>query len=220
MYLIPGLGYDSRVFKGITFKGLNPGYINWIDPLKNESIPNYSKRLFQDLPEDKDIVLIGHSFGGIVAQEIAAVKRVEKIILISSVKARNEIPWTFRVIKLLKLYKFFTKEVSVRTVKYWGSQHGFVSDEEKNLFKSMVGKCSNAYLQWALKALSGWYAPVLPEKTRIFQIHGTDDKTFPISRIKDADIVVKGGSHIMLYKQAQRISEIIDRELDKDLDFH
>ncbi|MCB0533547.1 MAG: alpha/beta hydrolase [Saprospiraceae bacterium] len=214
IYLLPGLGFDCRIFDRLDFKGLDVEYINWIEPQQHENIREYSKRLFHKLPEtEAGSILIGHSFGGIVAQEIATWKRVEKVILISSVKARSEIPGYFRILKPLKLYKFFTKELSIRTVNYWGPKHDLSNAEVLELFKSMVGRQSNNYLQWALKALSAWHAPSLPESTPVFQIHGTADKTFPISLIKNPNAVVEGGTHMMVYKQPDSISEIIRKEI-------
>jgi hypothetical protein len=34
------------------------------------------------------------------------------------------------------LYKLFSKEISIKTVKYWGKHHGFVNPEAIELFKS------------------------------------------------------------------------------------
>ncbi len=218
IYLIPGLGYDSRIFERLNFKDYAITHINWIEPQKNEGIHEYSKRLFKVIPENEDdVILIGHSFGGVVAQEIAVEKKIDKIILISSIKSRNEIPNSLKLIKPLNLHRLFTKQLSVATVAYWGTKHGFVTEKDKNLFKSMVRNQSNTYLQWALKAISGWKTPTLPKRTTIFQIHGTDDKTFPIRLIANPNVLIENGCHIMVYNQHEKISAIINQELEADI---
>lgn len=214
IYLIPGLGYDCRIFEKLDFKDLDIDCIKWIEPKLDENIHNYAKRLFSKLDDEKDeIILIGHSLGGIVSQEISTVKRIKKIILISSIKSSKEMPFFFRIVSPLKIYKLFTKEISIKTIKFWGKGHGFESAEEQELFKSMVGSQSNKYLQWALKELSTWKSPKIPTHTKLFQIHGTKDKNFPIKLIDKPNIVIKDAGHIVLYKQAKIMTEILLEEI-------
>ena len=216
--LLPGLGYNCKIFERINFDYSEVGCLNWIEPLPNEPIRDYAVRLFEDLPRNGEkIILVGHSFGGIVSQEIAMVKPIEKIILISSIKSHVEIPFFFRIIKRWGLYKYFTKELSIKTVKYWGKTHGFRNTEEQELFRDMVGEQSNNYLQWALKTLSEWRAPELPLSTVIFQIHGTSDKTFPIKLIEKPDIVVESGSHVMIYTQSENIQIILNNAIKQNI---
>lgn len=215
--LLPGLGYNCRIFERIRFDDPEAGCLNWIEPLPNEPIRDYSVRLSEGLPRNSEkIILIGHSFGGIVSQEIAMIKPIEKIILVSSIKSHVEIPFFFRIIKRWGLYKYFTKELSIKTLKYWGKTHGFRSTDEQELFRDMVGEQSNHYLQWALKTLSEWRAPQLPLNTEIFQIHGTRDKTFPFKLIEKPDIVVENGSHVMVYTQSENIQTILNNAIKKN----
>ena len=214
IYLIPGLGYNCRIFERLNFIDYKVSCLPWIEPKNDESIRDYSVRLFKEIPlPGERIVLVGHSFGGIVAQEIAVEKRVEKIILISSVKSQVEVPSSIKLISRFKLYKLFTRELSIKTVKYWGKAHGFTDRNERELFKDMLREQSNHYLQWALKALSEWRRPVLPEVTEIFQMHGAEDKTFPLRLIESPDAVIENGSHIMLYKRPEQIEKILNREI-------
>ena len=214
IYLLPGLGYDCRIFENLDFKDWDVKCLNWIEPNQNEGLNQYAKRMFGDALNTKDkVVLIGHSLGAIVAQEIATVTKIEKIILISSIKSRQELPRRFKVIAPLQLHKLFTKELGIKTIKYWGEKHGFENSIERELFKSMIGNQTNKYLQWALKALSRWKTPILPKETSIFQVHGTHDKTFPLKLIKSPNALIKNGSHIMLYNQYQELNKILLEEI-------
>ncbi|MFN0176531.1 MAG: alpha/beta fold hydrolase [Saprospiraceae bacterium] len=214
VYLIPGLGYNCSIFERLSFGNYDVRCIRWIEPKQNERIHEYAIRLFEDLPHNGEkIVLVGHSFGGIISQEIATEIPIEKIILISSVKSQIEIPLSFKLIKRFRLFKLFTKELSIKTLKYWGRVHGFQDKEDQELFRNMVGEQSNTYLQWALKVLSEWKAPALPEETKVFQIHGAKDRTFPIGLIKSPDVVIENGNHIMLFKQPDEIEKILNNEI-------
>ncbi|MEP0264308.1 alpha/beta hydrolase [Dokdonia sp.] len=211
---IPGLGYDHRIFKSLELSYPMIAYLDWIDPKKGEHIHAYAQRLFSKIKDDaQDIVLIGHSLGGIVAQEIASVHKIHKVILLSSITSRKEMPFSFRIAKPLRLDLFFTKEISIHTINYWGKSHGFETKSDKQLFKDMVGLQSNRYLQWALRELSSWHAPKLPNTTQLIQIHGTRDKTFPIKHINHPDIIIEQGTHIFVYKQAKKTTDIIHKIL-------
>jgi pimeloyl-ACP methyl ester carboxylesterase len=190
-------------------------YINWIEPKPNEPLRDYTTRLFKDLPkEESRITLIGHSFGAIASQEIATVRNIEKIILISSIRSSQELPTSFRFINPLNLHKLFTKEFSINTMKYWGKNRGFGNRVEQELFKNMIEKHSNKYLQWALKSICQWKTPKLPARTQLYQLHGSNDKTFPVKYIKKPDVIIENGNHIMVYDQAQKISEILKKEIN------
>jgi len=208
--LIPGLGYDCRIFSKLNLSEFEVQHLDWIEPKPNETIHNYSQRLFSTIEKSSEkIVLIGHSLGGIVAQEIASTFNIKKIILISSIKSRKELPIFLRLIKPLMLTKFFTKELSVKTVKFWGKGHGLENEHEKDLFKSMVGKQTNFYLQWALRELSSWQEPTIPTRTDIVHIHGTNDKTLPYKLVNKPDFTIQNGSHICILKEAKKISVLI-----------
>lgn len=99
----------------------------------------------------------------------------------------------------------------------WGKNHGYESEEEQTLFKEMVGKHSDHYLQWALNELSVWNVPRIPTITKIFHIHGNKDKTFPIDRIGNPNFLIQNGDHLMVYKKPDLISGIIKEVIFGDI---
>ena len=72
IHFISGLGADERVFQFLDLPGIEKKFIRWIEPGKNESIHSYSLRLIDQIQQNEDLVLVGISFGGMVAQEIAS----------------------------------------------------------------------------------------------------------------------------------------------------
>ncbi len=49
IYIFSGLGIHKRVFDKIDFGKLNPEFIEWIEPLKNEPLSEYCKRISQKI---------------------------------------------------------------------------------------------------------------------------------------------------------------------------
>lgn len=110
IYIFSGLGVDRRVFDEIDFKDLDVYFIEWIDPLKNESIEDYAKRISIGAIE-KDSILIGLSFGGMMAVEVSKVIPIKKVILIASAKTKSELPLLYRIAGKLRLHKLIPSTV-------------------------------------------------------------------------------------------------------------
>ena len=107
LFLFSGLGADKRVFDFLDLSDYSIHHISWIIPLPKESMAEYATRLIPQITSDKP-VLIGVSFGGMIALEIAKLISVEKVILISSAKSPNAIPSYFKLIPKLRLEKWIT----------------------------------------------------------------------------------------------------------------
>ncbi|MEO0471578.1 MAG: alpha/beta hydrolase [Bacteroidota bacterium] len=209
LYLLPGLGFDHRIYQKIDWGHHALQFLDWIEPLKHEAISDYAERMAEKIKEEKNVILVGHSFGGMLAQEIAAIRPVDRIILLNSIQSRAEMPLFFKMVKPFGLYHFFTQSGTIRSLPLWGKSHGYDSPEEVALFISMVGKQSNRYLQWALKTLSAWPGVEIPTTTSLYQIHGRKDKTFPFSSLKEPDAVVDDGGHFMVFRQPEKVGRMI-----------
>ena len=82
--------------------------------MATETLAQYAQRIVQRITAPRPM-LVGLSFGGMVAVEIAKILPVEKVILISSAKTRDELPPSYRFLGKLHLHKFlalFTDEES------------------------------------------------------------------------------------------------------------
>ncbi|WP_221394889.1 hypothetical protein [Dyadobacter sp. NIV53] len=89
IYIFSGLGADERVFQRLDFSESSAIFIKWIIPLNNETIEHYATRLLDQIHTTQP-VLIGLSFGGIMAVEVAKQIDTEKIILIASAKIKKK----------------------------------------------------------------------------------------------------------------------------------
>ena len=106
IYIFSGLGADERVFNKINFGNKKVVYIKWILPTKDENLGHYAFRISNQIQTYKPL-LIGLSFGGMMAIEVAKHIDTEKIILISSAKTKYEIPFYFRLAGKLSLHKIY-----------------------------------------------------------------------------------------------------------------
>lgn len=208
IYCISGLGADRRVFNKLQFKGYQPVHINWLAPYKQEKLADYAKRLAAEIT-DEESILIGLSFGGIVAVEIAKQIAVDKVILISSVKSSQETPWYFKIFRWLPVHLLIPFKNLLWAV-YWLISWFFSLENqaEKKLLKAILVDTDAQFLKWAINQVVYWNNQIIPD--RIFHLHGTSDRIFPLKFIQP-DLTIEGGGHFMIMNRAERVSQIIDR---------
>ena len=209
VYLIPGLGFDCRIFSKFNFQNHEVVELNWLEPHTNESWEAYATRIASKINIEKEAVLVGHSQGGMIAQEISAQLNIKKLVLISTITAPKENPWYFKILASTQLYRLVAKQWIILSLPFWANKHDYNKPEYRTLFKNMLSKHNNRYLRWALKQLSIWKPQPLASDTKILRIHGTNDQTFPLKLINGIDIKLKGGGHFLVYKRAKEIRQPI-----------
>ncbi|WP_041736486.1 alpha/beta fold hydrolase [Dyadobacter fermentans] len=211
VYFISGLGADERVFTKLKLDPrLNVKYIKWVKPQKKETLQHYAARLSTQIDMSQPFQLVGLSFGGVVASEIADIACPQQVTLISSMSTGVPLSKFYQLmIKFLLMSPLsapLLKSANRLTYNYFGAD----TPELKKLLKKILHDTDAKFLKWALVRMSGWN-----RKERIdnvFHIHGTADKLIPIIIVKP-DIVIEDGGHLMIYAQADQISKILNHRL-------
>jgi len=209
VYIFSGLGADKRVFQKMDFSEFNTTFVDWILPNKNESIESYAKKLTDQIKHEKPI-LIGLSFGGIVATEIAKIIEVEKIILIASAKTKSEIPIYYRIAGKLKLHKLLPAKLlkMPNFFSYWF--FGTENRNDKKMLAEILKDTDENFLKWAIDKIVNWKSKIAHRN--LIHIHGTADRILPIYFV-NCQIKVKNGGHFMTLNKAKELSEIVKREI-------
>ena len=211
-YFISGLGADRRIFKHLQLpSGIILKYIDWIEPEKNESLQDYCKRLSAQIDAEDDFILIGLSFGGIVAIEINKILPSKLVVLISTVSQKTELPVLFRIINRLKIHKILPSTFYKWHNSFINWYFGAKTKEEINLLHEFLKSSSKSYLKWSVNQVLYWNNVERP--SNVFHIHGTADKIFPCSRIQ-ADVKVTGGDHLMVYDMPSQISKALSEKIN------
>lgn len=205
VYVFSGLGADERVFQKINFGEHTPCFIQWIEPLHNEPIASYAQRLLVQIQDEKPI-LIGLSFGGVMAVEVAKLLDYEKIILISSVKTCRELPLYYRWIGTLNLHKLVPTSLLKKQTWFTNYFFGVENNTDKQLLGQILNDTSSTFLRWAIDALVSWqHQFILP---RCYHIHGTTDWLLPV-RFVTADCALENGGHLMVLNKAEAVSRYL-----------
>jgi pimeloyl-ACP methyl ester carboxylesterase len=209
VYIFSGLGADERVFHRIDFSDYKTVFIQWIEPLEKESIEHYAQRFAGQITSGKPI-LIGLSFGGMMAIEVAKQINAEKLILISTAKTRNEIPFYFRLVGQLRLHKIIPEKLLKRSnfLLDWFFDVNSIFDRQ--LLKQILNDSNTKFLKWAIDKIVRWKNHTLPEK--YIHIHGTNDRIFPIKFVT-CDVKINNGGHLMVLNHSLELNEILKQQL-------
>jgi pimeloyl-ACP methyl ester carboxylesterase len=212
IYLIAGLGADTRVYNNIDLHEYEVIPIDWIEPNKTDTLTTYAQKLIQQYDIGFNSVIIGNSLGGMLAIEIAKLIQINKVILISSIKTIDEAPWYFSMFRNLPAYKIIPKSWMTSSGIFIELFFGKMNPDDLWLFKDMLKKSSPDFMKWAMGAVLKWDNKVLPPN--IYHITGDKDLIFSHKKIKGAT-VIKGGTHIMIFDKAKQVNKLLKGILKK-----
>lgn len=211
IYFLSGLGADESVFRALHLPGVERVYLNWMEPLPKEPIEAYAQRMADRIAEPNPII-IGLSFGGMMAMEIAKLIPVQQIILISSAKIRKELPPYFAVCSYVPLHKLLPLQTVAYSNRLMGFFFGVRTATQKEQLKNIIRNTTKGFNQWAINALVNWKNQEI--NAPVFHLHGNADKLLPLSFVRP-DIVIEGGNHFMIMQKAKEISVHIQQALLK-----
>lgn len=201
IYLVPGLGADHRVFETIVLPGSETSVIYWEHPEKYEPIEAYTKRL---LPQIKvaPAAFVGLSFGGIISAELTKHFPEAKLILVSSIASRNEMPWWARFGAAIRMNRIFSGKFMKRPNPVIRWFFSIRPGHDRKVFDAILRDSDPDFLFWALDTILNWKGS---GAARVHHIHGDRDRLLPL-RFTSADTIVHGGGHLMILSHGEEIS--------------
>ncbi|GEQ85965.1 alpha/beta hydrolase [Patiriisocius marinistellae] len=207
VYFVPGLAAGKEIFRNIKLpkNRFKTHIIEWLIPEKNETIANYSKRMAAMVIE-KNAILIGVSFGGVVVQEMSAFLDLKKLIIISSIKSKHELPLRLKIVRKLKAYYLMPTRLVVKSKDLTKLAIGPRSKKRLKIYDEYLHVRNERYLNWAIKNMVCWNREI--SNPNVYHIHGNEDVVFPIKNLK-TKYIIDGGTHIMLLRKGHQITDVI-----------
>lgn len=207
IYCIPGLGLNHKVFKKLNIPSAELKFLDFIEPNPKESVSSYAARMAESIQEES-FNLLGFSFGGMLSVEIAKFKKVKQLFLISTVKNKAEMPRIFKYIDKLPTSNKSATKLAVDATAAFKPYYDNSDDAGNALFQEMLHEASHSFLNWALKEIANWE---FEEEVNcpFYHIQGTADLIFPLKNIDKAESL-KGGTHYMIYNDAEEVSRRIE----------
>ncbi len=205
VYFMPGLAANSTIFKNIQLPPtvFKQHLLEWFVPTKGMTLENYAKKMCTKI-EHSNVVLIGVSFGGILVQEMAKHIKTRKVIIISSVKTKSELPNRIRLAKFTKAHKLLPTGLVTNMEVLSKYAFGETVTKRLELYEEYLSVKDKYYLDWSLDQIINWNQTSCDPN--VVHIHGDKDPVFPIRHIKDF-ISVKNGTHIMIINRFKWFNE-------------
>lgn len=212
VYLISGLGADSRLFKNIVLpSGYEVVLVDWLIPNSTDTLTTYSQKIINQYSIDEKSIVIGVSLGGMISVEIAKQVKLNKVILISSIKTDKEAPWYFKFFRSLPVYKAIPGKLMTHVGFLIKPMFGNMNANDLQLFKNMLRNSSPVFLKWAMRAALYWKNNV--DFPNLYHIIGDNDLIFPYKNIKNPTAIIKDGTHIMVFDKADEINKLLEEIL-------
>ncbi|GAA0748333.1 MULTISPECIES: alpha/beta hydrolase [Flavobacteriaceae] len=205
VYFMPGMAANPSIFEYIKLPEdqFEMHWLEWVLPLDNETLEGYAKRMVKKI-EHKNIVLLGVSFGGILVQEMSKFIDCKKVIVVSSVKSKHELPKRMKVAKFTKAYKLLPTQLMSNVELLAKYALGNTVKKRVELYKKYLSVNDKKYLDWAIEQVITWKQEK-PHPNAIY-IHGNKDMVFNHSCSGDC-IVIEGGTHIMIINKYKWFNE-------------
>lgn len=210
VYFISGLGADKRAFYKIKLpQGYQAIFLDWIVPLAGENFPDYAKRFSHSIKQDEEFVLIGLSFGGMLASEIAKIISPKKLIIISSLSSYKELPWYFKLAGKLGIHRIISPSL-YKQATIMNRFMGTGNKEMKSIVYSYVNNIDPAFVRWSLNVIVHWAHT--ERLSDLIHIHGSNDHLLPNKYVK-ADYTIQNGGHLMVMNKAEEVNIILEKVL-------
>jgi pimeloyl-ACP methyl ester carboxylesterase len=213
VYFISGLGADKKAFEKLVLpEQYSIHYLDWIKNKKNETLNDYAKRLAASIDTSGRFAIVGLSMGGMIASAMSQFLQPYRTILISSVGCTEEFPPLLNLARLTQIYRlvpaFLFNKPNV--FAYW--IFGAKRRSEKRIMSYIISNADAKFVKWSISAILSWNNKVRPKN--LYHIHGDKDKILPIKYTRP-DVVVKNGSHFMVWTKARELSKLLVQALSE-----
>ncbi|MEM6717864.1 MAG: alpha/beta hydrolase [Bacteroidota bacterium] len=209
VYFMPGMAANPTIFKYIKLPEdqFDVHLLAWFLPEKKETLAHYAKRMAAKVTHE-NVILVGVSFGGILVQEMAQYLNVKKIIVISSVKTRHELPRRMKFARITKAYKLLPTSLVNNIEVLRKVAFGNLATKRLDLYEEYLSVRDKHYIDWSIEQIVNWQQEKPLPNT--IHINGDKDLVFPIKHISDC-ITIKGGTHIMILNKFKWFNENLPR---------
>ncbi|WP_320004605.1 hypothetical protein [Shiella aurantiaca] len=142
--------------------------------------------------------------------ELSEVLNPEKVIIISSAKNRQELPFCYTFQRIIPLYKLMPPRLLLGGAKMLQPLVEPDRNKNKATFQQMLGAKDPLYMKRSIGMIIRWERTLNSQK--IIHIHGDNDHTLPIRRVR-SDHVVPNGSHMITLTRFEEVKQILLKEL-------
>ena len=220
IFLIPGLGADHRNYPGPWTELPGCTLLNWPEYQGKASMPEVARYMADAWQLPPGAILVGSSFGGMLACELAKILPLHALVLVASTTTRDNFTSTAKMKRLTRVLPLRLVQLLLRCSrpvleKIWGRSP---TPAVRAVLDSiqMFSTCQAGFYRNVFQAISTWEG-FADHHTRLVRIHGCHDKL--ILPPPHADLYLEGG-HLIVMTHARECVNFIQSWLERDLNSH
>lgn len=213
-YFIGGIATDIHLYDYPMKKIPGSVYLPFPQYTKGDTMAGYASKFIPLIDTSRPFNIVANSMGGIMTMELVKHIHPGKIILVSSVKCREEMPWLLRQLQYSNLHKLLPGKAFIAGVQY-GSRFIKEISQTPGVRDTVIQMAKNNppdFLYWCVNAIAKWHGKNDYRKD-IIHIHGTKDAMFPYRNIRNA-VPVLNGTHNMLLTRKEEITALLVEHLN------
>lgn len=218
LFLIPSWGADRRVWHHqlqADFGSVEPIVPDWLDPEQGESLASYAARLARSINPGGPCYLAGHSFGGMLAVEMASHLDARACILIATIPSGDRLPRRYhlfrRLIRYLPASIWWAPRVVIRLHLLLFRR--FLSENRRLVYDQFLDTPPR-FFHWTARAILGWQRQDAPLPCPSYHLHGDADQILPI-RYVEPDRVLPGAGHCLPLVRPDEVNQFIAGVVNK-----
>ncbi len=206
VYLVPAPDMDERAIDAVQFDDFEIVRVSLPPLTQNTDLDTYIAQLTTQI-RDPNPILIGFCYGGLLAIEIGKRMDTSKIVIVSGIKDRAEIPLSRRLIAMAFLC------LPSRMATAFGCSLSFTLNQLLRLpVKIPRIWLKNSQNKFIVKHALGFN----PSDTDsdIVRIHGENDRVVPLRKRSNVT-VIKDAGHFMFVTKRKEMLRVIAEEIGR-----
>lgn len=216
VYLIPGLGADHRNFPAPWQELPGCTCLDWPEYHGGASMPEVARSMAAAWRLPPGAILIGTSFGGMLACEIAKLLPVHALILVASTTQRENFTTTVKMKRLTRILPLRLVQVLLHwsrplLEKVWGRSPTPVTRGVLDSIQ-MFSACQPGFYRGMFHAVSTWEG-LNGTDVKLLRIHGRNDAL--ILPPPKADLFLDAG-HLIVMTHARECVDFIRSWLQRE----
>jgi pimeloyl-ACP methyl ester carboxylesterase len=211
LILLPGLGADARMFAAVVERLPHVTTPAWIEPIPGESVAEYARRFAPVIDPGRSFYLGGASFGGVIAQELAAIlPNAIACFVIGSACSERAKPLRIRMLR--PITPFAGAATQIAPILTW-----LLGRWLRPPTRSVLAQLTDVnprFVRWGAGAILRWKPSPQVADVRIHHIHGDSDRVFPV-RLGNPEVIVPGAGHLIAITHPFPVAEFIRERMER-----
>lgn len=216
LILFTGLGVSRHLLDRQGNLPLDLELPPWIDPLPDEPLAAYARRMAANIVSGESLFVGGVSFGGMVALEVARHVPVAGVFLLSGALSGAAVSPVLRPLaRFAPSIPLVLGQPILATSPLLYPLLGVSRRDDRRALDQVLPYASPPLFRWGARAAVTW-RPAGHPAVPVHHIHGGSDLIIPVRRVRP-DVIVEGAGHLLNLTHADVVNAFILERIRRTL---